>query len=540
MTDWLRLDTDREGWRSLRLFNLYRLLVATLLLGLWLADIHPQSPGQFDPRLFVTTDILYIALAALAFVTGHLRFPPFLIQIVVLVVFDIACIVLLMHASGGITSGVGMLLIPVIAAASLLVPARLAASFAALASIALLADQGLSQWFEADYALSYAQTGILGATLFVTAIIAIILARRAEESAALATRRGVDLADLTALNEHILERMQSGILVVDDDGNIRSINEAAWQLLGSPPHGNPYELRQLSPELLAARDDWLQTRRAGPVRLRPDLVSGRELQARFTRLEFTTQPATLIALENAADLNRQLQDEKLLSLGRLTANIAHEIRNPLGAISHAAQLLHESEALDPGDARLATIIHEQSGRVNEIIQDVLRLSRREPARPVAIALEPWLAGFADEFATGKGLNRRQLRITVTPVHAEVMFDRGQLHQLLWNLCSNAVKYGTPAGEEPRVDINAGLSTYAAGAFLEVVDYGPGIPADLRAQLFEPFFTTSAQGTGLGLYIARELCENNHSRIEYLPVPTGGSCFRILFDASLGANHGASH
>ncbi|MDX5333043.1 MAG: PAS domain-containing protein [Gammaproteobacteria bacterium] len=531
MPAWIDLDTDRQGWRSLRLFNLYRLLVAVLLLGLWLLEMNPRGPARFDAGLYLTTDILYIALALLAFVAGSLRSPPFLIQILALVVIDIVCIVLLMHASGGITSGLGMLLIPVIAAASLLVPGRLAALFAALASIALLADQGLSHWFDPKYAGSYTQTGLLGLILFFTAIIALILARRAEESAALATRRGVDLADLTALNEHILERMQSGMLVVDDDGNIRSINEAAWQLLGNPAHGNPYLLRRLSPALCDALNDWLRTRRAGPVRLQPDLASGRELQARFTRLELTAQPATLIALENAADINRQLQDEKLLSLGRLTANIAHEIRNPLGAISHAAQLLDESEALDPADARLARIIHDQSHRVNEIIQDVLRLSRREPARPVPIALQPWLEAFAEEFATSKGLAAGRLRITVSPPHAEVMFDRGQLHQLLWNLCSNAVKYGTAEGEAPLVEINAGQSEHLGRAYLDVIDHGPGIPAELRPQLFEPFFTTSAQGTGLGLYIARELCENNQSRIEYLPVPSGGSCFRILFDGA---------
>ncbi len=530
MIDWLRLHTDRLDWRSLRLFNLYRLLVVILLLGLWLLDANPRSAG-FDTPLFLGTAIIYLVLALLAFVTGRLRLPPFVVQIFVLVFIDIACILSLMHASGGMSSGLGVLLIPVIAGASLMVPGRLAVLFAALASIALLLDQGVSGWLDPGYGSNYTQTGILGATLFITAIISMMLARRAEESAELAARRGVDLADLTALNEHILERMQSGVLVVDDDGGIRLINEAAWQLLGSPTQGNPYKLAQLSPLLLDSLKEWLETRRAGAVRLRLDPATGRELQVRFTRLELTAEPSTLISLESAADLNRQLQEEKLLSLGRLTANIAHEIRNPLGAISHAAQLLNESEALDKADARLANIIHEQSHRVNEIIQDVLRLSRREPANPSPIELHPWLETFAEEFAATKGLTRDQLKLTVQPEDAEIMFDRGQLHQVLWNLCSNAVKYGTLDGEPPRVDINAGYAAHIGGGYLDIIDRGAGIPADTRAQLFEPFFTTSAQGTGLGLYIARELCENNHSRIEYIPVPTGGSCFRILFDAS---------
>jgi len=530
MIHWLRPHTDRLDWRSLRLFNLYRLLVVILLGGLWLLDANPRS-GNVDTPLFLTTGVIYLVLALLAFVAGRLRVPPFVIQIFVLVFIDITCIVSLMHASGGMSSGLGMLLIPVIAGASLMVPGRLAVLFAALASIALLLDQGVSGWLDPGYGSSYTQTGILGATLFITAIISMMLARRAEESAELAARRGVDLADLTALNEHILERMQSGVLVVDDDGGIRLINEAAWQLLGSPTEGNPYKLAQLSPALLGTLQEWLASRRAGPVRLRLDPATGRELQARFTRLELTADPSTLISLESAADLNRQLQEEKLLSLGRLTANIAHEIRNPLGAISHAAQLLNESEALDRADARLASIIHEQSHRVNEIIQDVLRLSRREPANPSPIALGRWLNEFAEEFTTTKGLTRDQLKLTVQPENAEIMFDRGQLHQVLWNLCSNAIKYGTMTGEEPRIDINAGRAPHIGGSYLDVIDRGPGIPADARGQLFEPFFTTSSQGTGLGLYIARELCENNHSRIEYIPVPTGGSCFRILFDAS---------
>ena len=162
----IELDTDRQGWHSLRLFNFYRLLVAVLLLGLWLLEMNPRGPGRFDAGLYLATDIVYIALALLAFAAGSLRSPPFLLQILALVVIDIACIVLLMHASGGITSGLGMLLIPVIAAAGLLVPGRLAALFAALASIALLADQGLSHWLDPEYAGSYTQTGLLGLTLF--------------------------------------------------------------------------------------------------------------------------------------------------------------------------------------------------------------------------------------------------------------------------------------------------------------------------------------------------------------------------------------
>ena len=235
MQNFLTIDADRFGWRSLRVFNLYRLFVAITLIGLIGAGISPKGDPGTDPLLFLVTSIGYLLIGSIAFLTGRLHYPPFGLQVFSLVFLDVVCILLITHAGGGLDSGFGMLLIPVIAGAGLLVPGQLAVLFAALASLALLGQQALTSLAGGEFG-TYTQTGLLGATLFITAVIAMVLARRAQESAELAARRGVDLANLTALNEHIIERMQSGVLVVDDTGNIRLINEAAWRLLGNPGH----------------------------------------------------------------------------------------------------------------------------------------------------------------------------------------------------------------------------------------------------------------------------------------------------------------
>ncbi|MCC6207964.1 MAG: HAMP domain-containing histidine kinase, partial [Gammaproteobacteria bacterium] len=206
------------------------------------------------------------------------------------------------------------------------------------------------------------------------------------------------------------------------------------------------------------------------------------------------------------------------------ASIAHEVRNPLGAISHASQLLAESPHLDPGDSRLTEIIQDHSARVNAIIENIMQLSRRGRAHPEELMLKPWLNQFINEFTSGEGLAPGRVRLEVTPGDTRVQMDPGQLHQVLWNLCQNGIKHGSAGGT---LTLRAGIGADSNNPYLDVIDNGPGVDPKLQQQIFEPFFTTASDGTGMGLYIARELCASNQARLNYLANPLGGR-FRITF------------
>ena len=235
----------------------------------------------------------------------------------------------------------------------------------------------------------------------------------------------------------------------------------------------------------------------------------------------------LVFLEDTGTIAAKVQQSKLAALGRLSASIAHEIRNPVGAMSHAAQLLAESGTLAEDDRRLTAIMRSNAARVSGIIDNVLQLSRREPSRPERLQLGEWCEAFREEFCETLQLPPSRLEV-VGDESIEVSADPGQLHQIVWNLCQNALTHGTdPAGEHP-VRIRLGRLAGSGRPFLEVVDRGPGIGAADIERVFEPFFTRAARGTGLGLFLARELAESNAATLLYEANEGGGSRFRIVF------------
>jgi two-component system sensor histidine kinase PilS (NtrC family) len=235
----------------------------------------------------------------------------------------------------------------------------------------------------------------------------------------------------------------------------------------------------------------------------------------------------LVFLEDASLMNARVQQSKLASLGRLSASIAHEIRNPVGAMSHAGQLLAESEALTEDDLRLTEIIRTHAERVSHIVDNVLQLSRRESSRPEQFLLRPWLEDFADEFSRTLELQEGELSLGDVPGDLDVRMDPSHLRQVLWNLCDNAVKYASETGGI-LVELQAGWMQRTGRPYLEVLDHGHGVESDTVDKIFEPFFTARKGGTGLGLYISRELCELNRATLVYQARATGGSIFRIVF------------
>ena len=388
---------DIHTWKPLRLLNLYRLIIASLFAVLFNFSVASGFLGKTNPALFEFVSLAYLAFALVSVMTIRRHRPAFPVQVYSQVLGDILAITLLMHASGGVHSGLGTLLVVAVAAGSILMAGRMAILFAAIASLAALIEQVYAQVNHLFESIDYTQTGILGATFFATAILMHVLARRIRESEALAAQRGVDLANMTQLNEYIIQHMRSGILVVDKDNRVRLLNQSAWYLLGMPGNSQLRPLGAIAPELAEQLASWRRDPSAPPRPFRLSATASDALP-RFAPLGTDTGAGTVIFLDDSAVVTQQAQQMKLASLGRLAASIAHEIRNPLGAISHAGQLLRESPALDKSERRLTDIIHEQSQRMNTIVENILQLSRRERSQPEDFALRPWMESFIAEFA----------------------------------------------------------------------------------------------------------------------------------------------
>jgi two-component system, NtrC family, sensor histidine kinase PilS len=520
----LEARTAQTNWGALRYFNFYRIIVAGLFAALSLGTKLPPEISTVNARLFTITALTYAALAVIAQLVAERRRPAYRVQVYGMVLCDLAAITTLMHAAGGVPSGIGMLLVVSIGGACLLASGRAAVFFAALATFAFLGETIVGTFYFGYPNTAYTQAGLLGAACFGTAILASVLADRARRSEALAARRAVDIENLSRLNEHIVRRMRAGIMVLDQAGQVVLVNDAAAEILGRQAEQIRGALANVSPALMAAWQSWARTGEnpAGSIAGRGSLhalVSFTELAASGAE-----QAGTLIFLEDAAETRQRAQQLKLASLGRLTASIAHEIRNPLGAISHAAQLLSESPALPAEDRRLTTIVVQHAQRVNAIIENVLTIGRRNDIVSESFELAPWLDAFCtelrDRFRLGPGdLVQRWLYPQVL-----VKMDKSQLHQVLWNLCENGLRYATRA---PLLSFEGGVNAVNGRPFLDVIDSGPGLDQGIADRLFEPFATSEASGTGLGLYIARELCESNQASL-LLAGREGGCRFRIVF------------
>ncbi len=512
--------------RELYFFNLYRLLEAVLLLAAVIGPLADQlvSDGRVALARALAVGFPVAALVLLA--TGMQPRYRLARQAGIGLLLDLLVGVAAMHALGGLQVSIAMLLAVNVGAAAVLMPLRMALLFALLAAGALLAEATLGFALLDGPPRNLTEVASFGAGYLAFALLCNLLGQHTRDTQVLAERRGADLRSLSQLNELIIRRMRTGVLVVDADGFIQLFNEAAWHALGSPS-GSQRELRVIAPELADRLAFW---RAEHQVREQPLSIGGAEGQVvvpRFARLT-ASDDLFLIFLDDATLVSRRAEELTLGTLGRLSASIAHEIRNPLAAISYSAQLLEESEALPETDRRLVEIILSHCTRVNGIIENILNLSRRERSRPEEVDLAPWVRAFVDEYRNTHNMGDDELRAVAVKPRIPAMVDPRHLHQVVTNLVGNALSYGRMPGEAARVAMVARFGDNDGPPMLEIVDRGPGIPSKVAANIFEPFYTTHEYGTGLGLYIVRQLCEANQATVDHLPVAGGGSCFRITF------------
>jgi two-component system, NtrC family, sensor histidine kinase PilS len=521
------------AWRTLRLLNAFRLLYASLLFAMFIFPSEPQMVGEVNPDLFLAAVLAAFAFAAINDFAVNQHWPSVNGQAAAQGVFDIAAIGALAWASGGLASGIGNLMIITVLSLAFVSSRLRALAFAALATLAVLGIQALSIARGALTMSDTAPAGLFGALLMFLAIGAWPFAKRLTESEALARQRGVDLENLNQLNEYIVQNLRESIVVLDAEDRIRLMNEAAAKYLGILPGWRGRRVGEASAALEQAVRQWRERGSSDPPPAFPSADGATQVIPNFAPIGRSTSGALLIFLEDTSIQSEKAQQAKLAALGRLSASIAHEIRNPVGALSHAAQLLGEAEALPAAQQRLTTIIENNATRVSAIVENVLQLSRREQLEPKRIDLVAWAKQFVEEFAGSASLSDSAVDLEISGAPIEVRMDPGHLHQVATNLCENAIRYGTPPGEAPRIELAIGRRSGTDRPYLEVRDRGPGIPPELAERVFEPFFRASTHaeqrdGSGLGLFIARELCEVNRAALVHAPRDGGGSIFRIIF------------
>lgn len=514
--------TGRDDWRLLLGLNVYRLLLVILLLGLERFGVTAQLFQNTSGGLFHSIGVLYGIFALLLVAPALTRNVALTRLTLANFGLDAIAVIALTYAVGGVSSGLGVLLIPSGMGTGFLLNLRFSLLCAALGSVGMFGMELFRHSTRFTESSDYTSAGVLGGLFFVTAITSHAIANRVRASEALAARVGSEFEDLAALNQTVLENMLIGIVVVDANDQVRAINRAASVMLDS--NGSlGAQIGRHSPKLASALSRWRAGSASPESPIAPLHAGGIEMIVRFRRLHGSPKAPVLLLLEDASRVREQAQQIKLAALGRLSASIAHEIRNPLSAITHASQLLAESGALPAADQRLLDIIQRHGQRIDRIVKDVSNLSSGA-ADPKNLPINDWLPKAVNQYQEAHPTRNVRLELKADLV---AHFDPNHLQQVLFNLLDNAFFHGGAHNATPDVLIRVS-PLYLRGGALDVEDNGPGVNPQTVDKLFEPFFTTANTGTGLGLFLARELCAYNGARLSLHQGSLPGACFRVTF------------
>jgi two-component system sensor histidine kinase PilS (NtrC family) len=511
--------------RAIRIINIFRFFLSLIFVVFNAYSDKLNWIDNDNPSLFLSLALVYMIFSITLLIITPLKTPAVMFFHPIQIVIDILFIIIMMHAAGGIQSGLGLLLIISIVTASLVSDGRLALFYASVATIGLLLEQSYQIAYWQLSVSSYTQTAMLSLSCFATASLAYSLAKRILQSEALASSRGLDLENLAQVNELITQEMQDGVLVVDQDLQIRHHNLQAELLLSSKLNLNKLlNLKENIPEIAAILSQW--TKGNDNEKECITTVNNKQLNVRIEPINHQNRHlGAVVFIQDWSKIQSAAQQAKLAALGRLTANIAHEIRNPLSAISHANQLLQEDENLNAENARMLQIIADNTQRINQIIKDVLELNRRDRTQQDKINLLEFVTDFHKQFCTIEKIPTTHFILDTGSKKLITNFDSRHLTQILWNLCKNGWEHSHK--NIGSLTLRCSLRHKSARDLtrvlqFEVIDDGAGIAESDRNKLFEPFYTTKSTGNGLGLYISRELAEANNAELIYQPLQQGSA------------------
>lgn len=513
--------------RSISVLTILRFIISLVfILTIFLIDQKAWLTLD-NELLFFKFSFAYFIFSMLCIFLNFVKTPSLSISIPFQITIDIAFIVLLMHAVGGISSGFGVLLIIIIVIGSFASNGRLALYYAAVATIGLLIEHSVRILLFAYPTTSYTQPVMLSLGCFATAWLAHTLSIRMIESQKMASKRGVDLQNMSQINSLITQEMQDGVIIIDQSLNIKHRNSQANHLLSLPDtQASGLTLHSL-PDIAKLYLQWVNNKDEEPNF--NFQLNNHELKVRFMPIhtnQNTRLSGAVIFIQDWSQLQSKAQQAKLAALGRLTAKIAHEIRNPLSAISHANQLLQE-DIVDGNNVRVLEIVEDNIHRIDKIIKDVLELNRRDRTRQEPVELNQFITDFHHQFCAVEKIDPAgfTLRLLDTPQIA--LFDHRHLTQILWNLCSNGWEHSRKTTASLQLDLKHVVVNLL---HIVIADDGNGVAEENRAKLFEPFFTTKSTGSGLGLYISRELAEANGAALQYQAI-TQGTAFILQLNQS---------
>ncbi len=494
-------------WRSLeplRIIGVFRLVVAGLLF--WAGE--DMGLGGESRLAFLGITVAYMGSSLLLGSSDLLTRLGTKKLTTLQFMLDILVLTLIMAVSGGFRSGMPLLMMMYLAAAGVVSEGRIGLFLAALATLAVLAENLWRMIVDAG-SLEFFQVGLTCAGFFAIAFTSHLLASRARRSEALAQERGKALGQQRAINELIIEDMNDGVVVVASDGTIRQANPSASELLGVVL--NP-GLRFEQVDRKFARLRQLIGESEGKVL--PLGADQRELRCRVVlagqRDEWGDDARdAIVYLTDQDEVRRQAQQLKLAALGRLVTSLAHEIRNPLSAIQQASDLLVDERDADKRD-RLVGMIDRNGKRIERLVRDVLAAGRQS-AYPETLALGVFVADIIDELCLPTPAQAAIFTMVIDQQHT-IAFDRAHLHQVLGNLLTNARRHAT--GKPGSISIHSQQES-SNTVSLHVIDDGDGIADIQQTHLFEPFLSNDPQGIGLGLYIARELAEINGAQLGFV-------------------------
>ncbi|MFC3908467.1 sensor histidine kinase [Legionella dresdenensis] len=507
-------------WQLLFVYNCYRVFCIVAFIALF---FFTSPTFDFSDFIFGLILLTYIFWAIFFFYLQRIKLPGFNVQVLWSGTLDIIYLIILISGVNDIRSGLVILLNVTVAVLSILVPGRLAIFFAAVASSILLGVGFVHYLYDDRQMLDYFySSGMHGIGIFATALTAWYLANRVRSSELIAEHRGIELADMQRINEYIIERLHSGVIYLGADQQIQLINTATRHFFNLQPDTEIKSLAELSTALTQKYNQFLDKINYD---LRPaqTIIDSPYLRVHFFAASDSPQTAVVIFLDDMSAIAQQAQQLKLASLGRFSASIAHELRNPLGAISHAVQLFGDNQALNEEDARLKQLIINNCNRMNNVIKNVLQLSRREKSQPQIIELMPFFEQFKHEFCSHNTCN---IIIETPDEPISVLFDKSQLEQILVILCDNAIHHGKNERGEAIIIIRAKQDSRTAE--ISISDMGRGVPQNLEHDIFEPFFSTVRTGLGMGLFIAKDLCEINQANLT-LTYAREKSCFVITLN-----------
>lgn len=509
--------------RILGYLGIYRLVIAVLLLAgqfnLFTSTAFTSPTSALAPAALLA----YLLFAAFQLFMAQSRGSNVYLMVRTVLLIDVIFLGSLHFLLSNFNSGIPILLVFTSAMAGMLLPLRVALFIAAVSSLSLISQAVVVGMTRGEVADEVVIAAVYGATAMVICLLSHLLSYWARDYRLIAERQEVQISDLQEINETIIRNMSTGILAVDCNRRIRIMNEYAWFLLGSP-RVRELLLQDLSPRLDRMVEKWMSN---PSIDVNSVLLetSQANILPTLAFLPGDDKPGALVILNDETVISRRALELSANSLAKLSGSIAHEIRNPLAALTHAAQLLDESPSITLNDMRLTNIILDQSKRMNGIVENILQLSRQEQSRPEPVELNAFLKALAEEFRSSQGASHLGFDLLIETGKTLVVFDKSQLHQCLWKLLDNTIHHAS-VKRPPHALLKMRKDVSAGYCVITVEDNGPGIPASRIADIFEPFYTTRKEGSGLGLYVARQLCDANQAELTVDSQPGVGTAFHI--------------